>query len=271
MDMPWYEHSLTRLERRLREMIEGDPAADGFPKKLHRQLENSLLTAMRSGMSSIPGGKSQKGTKLIAPNQYTLVLPPHQAQQLLSHPTELERLEQRLKSSATQAGILFASEPILRVVASPDPVEMKVQVDYCHEQAENSHTTEMARALDHSGLMNPLPLPKAFLIVNGLKTCPLTTTVINIGRDASNQIQLDDPRVSRLHAQLRFIQGRFVIFDLDSTGGTFVNNIAVSNHILSPGDVIQLAGVPLVYGQDQDVPSSFTQEMTLASPPPEVL
>jgi pSer/pThr/pTyr-binding forkhead associated (FHA) protein len=114
-------------------------------------------------------------------------------------------------------------------------------------------------------------MPKAFLIVNGLTTYTLTEAVINIGRDPSNQVHLKDLRVSRLHAQLRLIQGRFVIFDLDSLGGTFVNDVAVSNHQLNPGDVIRLAGVPLVYGVEQDLPSGFTQELPADPPAPEVL
>ena len=54
------------------------------------------------------------------------------------------------------------------------------------------------------------------------------------------------------------IQGRFVIFDLDSMGGTFVNDVAVSSHVLNPGDVIRLAGVPLVYGLEEDLPDWVT-------------
>ena len=53
-----------------------------------------------------------------------------------------------------------------------------------------------------------------------------------------------------MHAQLRAVRGRFVIFDLDSSGGTFVNGERVYQAKLAAGDVITLSGVPLVYGQD---------------------
>ena len=65
---------------------------------------------------------------------------------------------------------------------------------------------------------------------------------------------IDDPRISRNHAQLRAIKGRYVIFDLNSTGGTFVNAQRTSQSVLYPGDVISLAGVPLIYGQDNPPP-----------------
>ncbi len=83
---------------------------------------------------------------------------------------------------------------------------------------------------------------------------PLDRSVINIGRRPDNQMVIDDPRVSRVHSQLRAIKGRYVIFDLDSAGGTFVNSQRISQYTLLPGDVISLAGFPMVYGQDTAEP-----------------
>jgi pSer/pThr/pTyr-binding forkhead associated (FHA) protein len=94
----------------------------------------------------------------------------------------------------------------------------------------------------------------AFLIIGGTRIIPLTQPVINIGRRLDNQVVVDDPRVSRNHAQLRVIKSRYVIFDLDSTGGTFINGQRANQSVLYPGDVISLSGVTLVFGQD--VPSA---------------
>lgn len=94
----------------------------------------------------------------------------------------------------------------------------------------------------------------SFLIVEGVKIYPLTLPVVNIGRRLDNQLIIDDPRVSRNHAQLRTIKGRFVVFDLNSTGGTFVNGQRTSQSVLYPGDVISLAGVALIFGQDNPPP-----------------
>jgi pSer/pThr/pTyr-binding forkhead associated (FHA) protein len=63
-----------------------------------------------------------------------------------------------------------------------------------------------------------------------------------------------------LHAQLRLVRGQFVIFDLDSTGGTFVNGQRIRQQALRAGDVISLAGVPLVYGQETPEPGD-TQDV----------
>jgi pSer/pThr/pTyr-binding forkhead associated (FHA) protein len=98
------------------------------------------------------------------------------------------------------------------------------------------------------------------LIVEGVKVFPLTTAVINIGRRLDNQLIIDDPRVSRNHAQLRSIKGRFVVFDLNSTGGTFVNGQRTSQSVLYPGDVISLSGVSLIFGQDNPPPRPDLKE-----------
>jgi pSer/pThr/pTyr-binding forkhead associated (FHA) protein len=90
----------------------------------------------------------------------------------------------------------------------------------------------------------------AFLIVDGMQIFPLSQGVINIGRRQDNQLIIDDTRISRVHAQLRAIKGRYVIFDLESSGGTFVNGERIRRSTLYPGDVISLSGVPLVFGQD---------------------
>jgi pSer/pThr/pTyr-binding forkhead associated (FHA) protein len=60
-----------------------------------------------------------------------------------------------------------------------------------------------------------------------------------------------------VHAQLRAIRGRYVIFDLGSSGGTFINGVRLGQSTLAPGDVISLAGVNLVFGQDESRPTAY--------------
>lgn len=271
MNMPWYESSLTRLEARLRALVEREPEVDGITRKLHKQLERELVAVMLSSVHGLSGKDASDGQQQKAPEIYTIVLPTDRAQQLLTHPAEMDRLTRALAAAATRSGILFAREPLLRVVAEPQATEIKVLVEYSQHGMGDSHTTEVDDRVGQASHPSAGMMPRAFLIVNGLTTYPLTEPVVNIGRDPSNQIHLEDLRVSRMHAQLRLIQGQFVIFDLDSMGGTFVNNVAVSSHLLNPGDVIHLAGVPLVYGLEEDFSSGFTQELPIEPLPPEVL
>jgi hypothetical protein len=268
--MSWIESLLTQIEARLRIMIEGDGGPDGFPRKLHRQLQQDLILVMKSNAQPLTTG-TKADLPRSAPDQYTLVLPAVQAQMLMTHPAELDRLAHKLENVAAQVGIAFRAAPILRVVADPQLMEMNILSEYSQPRLDNSSTFQLARAFDSPDHAQGDQLPKSFLIVNGLSTYQITSPVINIGRDASNQLQLDNPQISRQHAQLRFIQGRFVIFDLDSRSGTFVNGVAITSHTLNPGDVILLANLPLVFGQESSMPVKHTQELPASKPPPEVL
>lgn len=96
--------------------------------------------------------------------------------------------------------------------------------------------------------------PNAFLIIDGVKFYPLVKPVINIGRRLENDLAIDDPRVSRNHAQLRASEGHYVLFDLSSRGGTFVNGNRISQTIIYPNDTISLGGVTLTFHQDDPPP-----------------
>ncbi len=62
-----------------------------------------------------------------------------------------------------------------------------------------------------------------------------------IGRDSSCTIAINDAEVSRKHARLSFQGGKYVIEDLGSTNGTFVNGQRlVSPVVLKSGDVVSL-------------------------------
>jgi pSer/pThr/pTyr-binding forkhead associated (FHA) protein len=95
----------------------------------------------------------------------------------------------------------------------------------------------------------------AFLIIEGTKAVPLSQSVITVGRHHDNMVVIDDPRVSRHHMELRAIQGRFILFDLGSSGGTYINGQRTSQAIIYPGDVISLAGVNIHFVRDVTSPN----------------
>lgn len=60
-----------------------------------------------------------------------------------------------------------------------------------------------------------------------------------IGRDISNRIVINDPEVSRRHARLTLQVGGYVIEDLGSTNGTFVDGQRLMGpHLLRPGQTV---------------------------------
>jgi pSer/pThr/pTyr-binding forkhead associated (FHA) protein len=73
------------------------------------------------------------------------------------------------------------------------------------------------------------------------KTFPMEGDVLTIGREAGNQIVINDAEVSRKHTQFVLQGGKYVVTDLGSTNGTFVNGQRVTGqHVLQPGEVISL-------------------------------
>ena len=92
-----------------------------------------------------------------------------------------------------------------------------------------------------------------FLISQGVKAVPLNQPIVSIGRGHDNTVVIDDPRISRHHAEIRVIQDRFVFFDLQSTGGSFINGQRLNQGLLYPGDLISLAGVNLVFIYDRQL------------------
>lgn len=89
----------------------------------------------------------------------------------------------------------------------------------------------------------------AFFIIGGSKLFPIEKKITKIGRSFDNDLILQYPQISRSHAEIRFENGNFEIFDMDSTGGTFVNGIKIWQQVINKGDVITLVNLNLVFGQ----------------------
>ena len=85
-------------------------------------------------------------------------------------------------------------------------------------------------------------MPQARLTIRlpqaGQQFYQIEKPVINIGRQLSNDIIVEDKRVSRYHAQIKYqSNGQFVIFDLGSTNGITINGVVNQRqHTLRNGD-----------------------------------
>jgi pSer/pThr/pTyr-binding forkhead associated (FHA) protein len=76
------------------------------------------------------------------------------------------------------------------------------------------------------------------MLVGGGKRTVLSGSRFVIGRSRDADLMLDDPNVSRRHAELRRQEGAWVVADLASTNGVKVNGRRVAEQALNPGDEI---------------------------------
>jgi pSer/pThr/pTyr-binding forkhead associated (FHA) protein len=244
--------NLQELEARLQSLIEVDLLKILPGRKVEDVIVQKLAAAIHLNTKTLDDGS------VSAPNVYTLVMNPEEAVKWRDQKL-LAILLHSIVTAAQEAGFRITISPIITIIADEKVPLRDAQVMASYRIEPMAETN--ASPLETGKLEDTSKLPEnAFLIVEGVKVFPLKLPVINIGRRLDNQLVIDDPRVSRNHAQLRAIKGRFVVFDLNSTGGTFVNGQRASQTVLYPGDVISLAGVALIFGQDNPPPRPDLKE-----------
>ena len=96
-------------------------------------------------------------------------------------------------------------------------------------------------------------------------TFPLSEKLVIIGREPDVDIQLDDEESSRRHAQVSWEVGQFIIADLGSTNGTFVNGSKIAApQMLSPDDQIMVGKTTLVFQVTEAPVAPAADEVSVA-------
>jgi predicted component of type VI protein secretion system len=95
------------------------------------------------------------------------------------------------------------------------------------------------------------------------KVFPLEAQEISIGRETTNMIVINDVQISRRHARMELRGPTYVIQDLGSTNGTFVNGIRISGmQVLTPGDAVTFGeGIVLTYESTTDLNATLLSSM----------
>ncbi len=256
---PMSDQPVTRFEARLERLIEG-AFAQLFGRGLRaHDLAVHLGRAIEGGLLASPDTDSRP----IAPDHYIIRL--HQDMHdhlLIREPKLAALLRDHILELVATAGYRLHVAPVVVLLPDLASNNSAVQVTTAH-QHDPQHTTQ---TLDSHALQAALQRSPSnpVLVIDGDRTVALTKPLINIGRGRDNDIILADQFISRHHVQLRLRHGAYFAFDVNSQSGITINDVAVREHRLQPGDVLSIGKTRLLYLED----ASMSEGQTSALPSP---
>lgn len=214
--------ALDRFEALMITLIEGPFTRLGHTPLQPVELARSLAAAMESAGRPGPEGR-------IAPNVYSLALHPKDWAGFAPFRGGLEtELARYVQQVAEERGLVLCGPPHVDIVADADSAERDVRV-----KAEFVPHAAAPRDLGRAGLWRLDTLPP-------VRSQPLAPPRVSLGRALDNDVVLDNPRVSRYHAELRYAVDGWSVHDLGSTNGTYVNGTQVTECVLQAGDHLRM-------------------------------
>jgi hypothetical protein len=202
--------------------------------------------------------------RVIVPSFYRAFLNPEDFRAFEAWQDDLEReMANYLRDLARERNFSLLQHPVVDV--APDPavgrrtIQVVAEMTGVHpgnssggNPGGNIESTQVIQTKAPGGQQRQAG-PQAELVmqtVNGPHIFALESNIMTIGRGLSNDIVLEDPRISRQHAQVRFKSRRFLIADQGSTNGTYVNGTPVSTEqVLRNGDIVSLGGLEMLFQQ----------------------
>jgi S1-C subfamily serine protease len=152
------------------------------------------------------------------------------------------RLHPALTATALTASLALA---LLLAVTSSRPRRPRIAMP----QPNGVETTVAPGVRGNTGpapLKGRYSLLGKFTILNGSRAgekLGLGGSGIRIGRESTIcEIVLENPKVSRLHAEVVAIDGKVMLIDRNSSNGTFVNDQKIDRRVLRDGDIIYFGG-----------------------------
>jgi pSer/pThr/pTyr-binding forkhead associated (FHA) protein len=107
----------------------------------------------------------------------------------------------------------------------------------------------VARSGDKRGSVIPAGVSANLTVVDGPdrgRTQKIQTRRVLIGRKTGDLV-LRDSKVSSTHAAIEYLQGKFVLFDLGSTNGTFINDKRITQRSLKDNDEVRIGFSTLLF------------------------
>jgi hypothetical protein len=247
--------ALSRFEGFMESMVEGSAKrlfrSPITPAEITRRLERAMESQQTITVD-----------RVIVPSFYRAFLHPEDFRAFEAFQDDLEReMANYLRELAKERGFSLLQHPIVDV--APDPavgrrsIQVVAEMTGVHPgnapgEQPSVESTQVIGQRGASVAQRPAG-PSAELVmqtVDGTHNFPLDSNLVTIGRGLNNDVVLEDPRISRQHAQVRFKSRRFLIADQGSTNGTYVNGTPVTTEqVLRNGDIVSLGGLEMVFQQ----------------------
>ena len=209
-----------------------------FERRLERLFEGVFAKAFRSGLEPVELGRrlvrqmdrdrrvAPSGQKVV-PNVFSYRLSPADRARFESFEETLcAELAEAAREHARAEGYGFLGRVHVEIVEDP------------HLSAGTFELDAVLRAA-------PRGQPIGSLVVPGGRRVPLEVPAVSIGRLDTCDVVLDDPTVSRNHAEVRREGDGFELVDLGSRNGTRVNGYGIVRQRLADGDELHIGAVPL--------------------------
>ncbi|MTI79806.1 MAG: DUF2662 domain-containing protein [Firmicutes bacterium] len=211
--------------------------------------------------------------KTYVPNEYKVLLHPEDWESIDSfHRLLILELQDYLSQKAQEKELTLVASPVVKLEKNDDikPGEMLVKGDFGeavpvnrelirqqqknNEPEETDKKTMMYQPVKDDSSPEKPKTSYRLLVEKGRdagKEFPLGYYRMVVGRRETCDIVLADPSISRRHAQLDNQNNQYVLTDLQSTNGTYVNGEKISKKMLEPGDSITFGTTECVFKVEQ--------------------
>jgi len=242
-------NQLLSVERWIEQLVE-EPFVKLFAGHLLPQdVARHLLRALEDGERFGADGRPE------VPGRYRIELNADDLAALLRHHPDLdEQLTLALIKVVERMDLRTHQSPSVRLEVSEELPPRGVRIMSADRTAPISDGTrdlDLAQIVQAHTENGNGSRTQAYLIIKGDRTFDLTQSQVTLGRALDNDVILEDRRISRYHALLRRRYGRYILEDLDSTGGTTVNGFHVREIVLRPGDLISFSGIDIIYVESE--------------------
>jgi hypothetical protein len=199
--------------------------------------------------------KSLSVSRTYVPNEYRVFLSPRDRERFSSYEEALAaELGGYLLEHARRERLAMLSKPVIefetddRLGLGEFGIQTRV-VQPEQEQAEPGEVEESGRTMIYSTagrVAEPLEerararQQNALLLIDGRRMV-VGPAGVTLGRSRQCDVVLDDPNISRQHAEIRPRGGAWVLTDLGSTNGSLINGRRIDHpEVIKPGDEIEI-------------------------------